>query len=232
MIAEVDQEVSKRLSQNIETARQSMTLTRNYRPEPDSITPSTLNTATTSTTLNPANLTPNSDTSLRRNSELTIDIPSHSLELHFLDYPVPPSAAVLARHRLREKPSQTLTIDTNITLSSPPPPELFESPTSIRTHMQQQSFYRHAQVEREVRRMLLLNAYPVAYVLLWLPGIINRIVEAATGNSPRWLLILQSSTQFVGLANALTYGFNEHMRGRNKHDPNEGYGWSWRRGMV
>ncbi|KAK7730162.1 hypothetical protein SLS57_001823 [Botryosphaeria dothidea] len=104
MIAEVDQEVSKRLSQNIETARQSMTLTRNYRPEPDSITPSTLNTATTSTTLNPANLTPNSDTSLRRNSELTIDIPSHSLELHFLDYPVPPSAAVLARHRLQIKP--------------------------------------------------------------------------------------------------------------------------------
>ncbi|KAH7058925.1 G protein-coupled glucose receptor regulating Gpa2-domain-containing protein [Macrophomina phaseolina] len=186
------EEVSKRLSQNIETARQSMTLTRIVsHPEPDSIAPSTSNTATTSTTLNPTNLTPN-----------------------------------------HKKPSQTLTIDTNITLSSPPPPELFESPTSIRTHMQQQSSHRHAQVEREVCRMLLLNAYPVAYVILWLPGIADRIVEAATGSAPRWLMILQSSTQFIGLANALTYGFNEHMRRRNGREQNEGYGWSWRRGVV
>ncbi|GME48478.1 hypothetical protein GTA08_BOTSDO08764 [Neofusicoccum parvum] len=66
-------------------------------------------------------------------------------------------------------------------------------------------------VEREIRKMLLLNAYPILYVCLWMPGIINRIVEA-TGHSSKALAILQSSTQYVGLANALTYGFNEHLR--------------------
>ncbi|GME40462.1 Epoxide hydrolase-like protein [Neofusicoccum parvum] len=233
MIAEIDQEVSKRLSEHIETARHSMALTRLHsRPEPDSITPTTPTTATTTTPSNLTNLLAEPNAALRRNSELTIDIPSHSLELHFLDYPFPPSSAILSRQRLREKPSQTLTIDTTITPSSPPPPELFESPTSIRTHMQQQSSHRHAQVEREVRRMLLLNAYPVAYVVLWLPGIANRIVEAAMGSSPRWLLILQSTTQYIGLANALTYGFNEHMRSRVRRDLTEGFGWSWRRGVV
>lgn len=65
--------------------------------------------------------------------------------------------------------------------------------------------------------MLLLNAYPVFYVILWLPGIINRLVEAA-GHSSKPLAILQSSTQYIGFANAITYGFNEHLRERVKGD--------------
>lgn len=35
------------------------------------------------------------------------------------------------------------------------------------------------QVEREIKRMLLLNGYPVTYVLLWIPGIVSRLLEAS-----------------------------------------------------
>jgi hypothetical protein len=66
-------------------------------------------------------------------------------------------------------------------------------------------------VEREIKKMLLLNAYPMLYIILWTPGILNRLLEA-TGHKSRVLTILQCTTQFVGLANAITYGFNEHLR--------------------
>lgn len=64
-------------------------------------------------------------------------------------------------------------------------------------------------IDRDVWRMVLLNLYPVTYLILWLPGIANRIVEA-TGNYSQPLGILQSSTQYVGFANACVYGFKEH----------------------
>lgn len=68
-------------------------------------------------------------------------------------------------------------------------------------------------MEREIKKMLLLNAYPIMYVLLWIPGLVNRFMEA-TGNTSnsRALAALQASSQFVGLANALTYGFNTALR--------------------
>lgn len=73
------------------------------------------------------------------------------------------------------------------------------------------------QMEREIKRMLLLNAYPIMYVILWIPGLVNRFMEA-TGNTSqsRVLAALQSSSQFVGLANALTYGFNTALRKKIK----------------
>ncbi|KAG8162125.1 hypothetical protein KVR01_007890 [Diaporthe batatas] len=76
---------------------------------------------------------------------------------------------------------------------------------------------RTRQMEREIKRMLLLNAYPIMYVLLWIPGLVNRFLEA-TGNTSqsRVLAALQSSSQFVGLANALTYGFNTTLRKKIK----------------
>jgi hypothetical protein len=67
---------------------------------------------------------------------------------------------------------------------------------------------------KQIQRALLLNAYPIVYVLLWLPGLINRFVELSTGRSNFALQVLQSSTQFVGVANAITYGFNERVRMR------------------
>ncbi|KAJ8457311.1 hypothetical protein ONZ45_g18360 [Pleurotus djamor] len=64
--------------------------------------------------------------------------------------------------------------------------------------------------ERAIHRVLLLNAYPLLYIILWIPGLANRIVEA-TGNTSRVTQVMQASTQFVGLANALTYGWNERI---------------------
>lgn len=59
-----------------------------------------------------------------------------------------------------------------------------------------------------LKRMMLMNGYPLAYIILWIPGIANRLAESL-GTSPVWLKALQSSTQFVGFVNAVTYGFSE-----------------------
>ncbi|KHN94049.1 Glucose receptor Git3 [Metarhizium album ARSEF 1941] len=66
-------------------------------------------------------------------------------------------------------------------------------------------------VPPDIRKIVFLNGYPIVYIILWIPGIANRIAESR-GGSPRWLTALQASTQFVGLANALTYGFGDQMR--------------------
>ncbi|KAK7522178.1 G protein-coupled glucose receptor regulating Gpa2-domain-containing protein [Phyllosticta citriasiana] len=66
-------------------------------------------------------------------------------------------------------------------------------------------------VERDIWRMLLLNTYPMLYLLLWIPGILNRIMEAV-GKDYEWLDVMQSSTQYIGFANAITYGYKEHSR--------------------
>lgn len=58
--------------------------------------------------------------------------------------------------------------------------------------------------EIHIQKLLLLNAYPIGYVLLISPGIMNRFVELSGGSS-RTLAIAQASTQFVGLANACEF---------------------------
>lgn len=72
----------------------------------------------------------------------------------------------------------------------------------------------NASKNRAIRRMLLLNGYPILYIILWIPGIVNRIVEIVKGKSPVWLEALQASTQLVGFANALTYAWNEQLYAR------------------
>lgn len=74
---------------------------------------------------------------------------------------------------------------------------------------------RSQKMEREVRRMLLLNGYPMLYVILWIPGIVSRFLQTSGNNAAansRVLMGLQASTQFVGLANAITYGWNKQWR--------------------
>lgn len=75
------------------------------------------------------------------------------------------------------------------------------------------------QAERDIKRMLLLNGYPIMYIILWIPGIANRVMEA-TGQTKNTgaLNILQCSTQFVGFANALTYGLNIEIREKLSRD--------------
>jgi hypothetical protein len=55
------------------------------------------------------------------------------------------------------------------------------------------------------------------YIILWAPGILNRLLEA-TGHKSRVLTIMQCTTQYVGLANAITYGCSQHLRKSIKAD--------------
>ncbi|CZT05733.1 uncharacterized protein RCO7_03906 [Rhynchosporium graminicola] len=71
--------------------------------------------------------------------------------------------------------------------------------------------------QKSIQKAMLLHAYPIFYIILWLPGIATRIVQA-TGHTSYVLQVLQASTQFIGFANAITFGWNERigeqMRGR------------------
>ncbi|KAF7510309.1 hypothetical protein GJ744_006805 [Endocarpon pusillum] len=88
--------------------------------------------------------------------------------------------------------------------------------TSQTTRMEQNSPLRQHKGQRQtpnIQKILLLNGYPILYIVLWIPGMLNRLLESTAG-SPDWLKALQSTTQFIGLANALTYGYNEQLRQR------------------
>ena len=69
---------------------------------------------------------------------------------------------------------------------------------------------RRRETEKRIKRAFLLNAYPIMYIILWIPALLNRFVDAS-GHRSRALTIMQCSTQFVGLANAITYGMNEKI---------------------
>ncbi|KNB18452.1 hypothetical protein FOXG_15876 [Fusarium oxysporum f. sp. lycopersici 4287] len=62
-----------------------------------------------------------------------------------------------------------------------------------------------------LRRMMLLNGYPLGYLILWTPGVVNRFIEIK-GKSPPWLVAFLASTQYIGLVHAITYGYNEQFR--------------------
>lgn len=80
-------------------------------------------------------------------------------------------------------------------------------------------------VETAIKRMLLLNGYPIMYIILWIPGLTNRVLEASgKPSSSQVLAALQCSTQFVGFANAITYGLNRELRQILKRDLRELYG--------
>lgn len=62
--------------------------------------------------------------------------------------------------------------------------------------------------ESEREKVLRLSNYLWIYIILWLPGLANRIAEA-TGHEIRALHILQASTGFVGFGHAFSFGWNE-----------------------
>lgn len=118
--------------------------------------------------------------------------------------------------------SQTATVSCTTTNSSSGTRSPFDTPADGKNHLPHGSSpeaplgHRGRGFEREIRRMLLLNAYPTLYVLLWIPGIVNRFMEA-TGTTPSDMRVvgaLQSTSQFVGFANALTFGLSATMRRR------------------
>ncbi|GAB7345805.1 hypothetical protein MBLNU457_4066t2 [Dothideomycetes sp. NU457] len=64
--------------------------------------------------------------------------------------------------------------------------------------------------QTQINRLMILKAYPILYIVLWLPGIANRIAEA-TGHPTRALQILQASTQFIGFADSVTYLIQDRL---------------------
>lgn len=104
--------------------------------------------------------------------------------------------------------------------SHPPPAETFilvdlkrsQSSTTVMPQCPPQR-PKASRVDREIWKMLFLNMYPVTYLILWIPGITNRIAEAM-GHDVRALVIMQSSTQYIGLVNACIYLYKEHWRNK------------------
>ncbi|KAL3425130.1 hypothetical protein PVAG01_04411 [Phlyctema vagabunda] len=82
-----------------------------------------------------------------------------------------------------------------------------------------------SQQNKMIQKAMLLHAYPILYIILWIPGISMRIVQA-TGGKSYALSVLQASTQFIGFANALTFGWNERI-GRQLRNKFSGQGKSF-----
>ncbi|ORY67036.1 G protein-coupled glucose receptor regulating Gpa2-domain-containing protein [Pseudomassariella vexata] len=81
-----------------------------------------------------------------------------------------------------------------------------QSGTSLRPRVR---VHHSSKLDQEMWQWFLMVLYPLTYILLWIPGIANRMAEL-TGHNYGWLTILQASTQFTGIVNAMIYGFREH----------------------
>ncbi|ORY57719.1 uncharacterized protein BCR38DRAFT_354184 [Pseudomassariella vexata] len=105
------------------------------------------------------------------------------------------------------RPKRTASLSRDFSLDDHPPrsTKSLERPRS-RSRVQQASA-----LDNEMRHWLLLSIYPLTYILVWIPGIANRLVEM-TGGSSHVLEIMQATTQLTGLVNALAYGIREHRQ--------------------
>ncbi|KAK9727463.1 hypothetical protein K7432_001796 [Basidiobolus ranarum] len=65
--------------------------------------------------------------------------------------------------------------------------------------------------KRITRVMLKMCLYPVVYTICWIPGILNRMIEIS-GDSNRILTVMQASSQFIGLCDAIMYGLTENLK--------------------
>jgi hypothetical protein len=92
------------------------------------------------------------------------------------------------------------------------PPTSHGTATAVRPHAPREG-PQSQRSTKQLRRMLLLNGYPILYIVLWIPGIANRICEAV-GLNYTWLSGLQASTQFMGVCDVLTYAYNEQLGSR------------------
>jgi hypothetical protein len=62
-----------------------------------------------------------------------------------------------------------------------------------------------------IRVVAQMTAYPILYVLLWIPGIVNRGVEAS-GRTSVTLQYLQASTQLIGLVDTIIFAAQQRNR--------------------
>lgn len=80
---------------------------------------------------------------------------------------------------------------------------------------------RQRHFDTELRHWLVLSIYPLTYMLVWIPGLANRLVELQ-GDRSQLLSVLQATTQLTGFINALCYGFKElHGRVQKKANVNQ-----------
>lgn len=66
-----------------------------------------------------------------------------------------------------------------------------------------------SKLDHETRHWAMMSAFPLTYVLVLMPQIINRVAELA-GYQLKWLVVSQASTQLTGFVNAAVYGLREH----------------------
>lgn len=64
-------------------------------------------------------------------------------------------------------------------------------------------------LDKEMWHWFMLSMFPLSYILLWIPGVANRLLELA-GSSNKYVTAFQATTQLTGLANAGLYGWREH----------------------
>ncbi|KAG9604387.1 hypothetical protein KCU77_g1079, partial [Aureobasidium melanogenum] len=64
-----------------------------------------------------------------------------------------------------------------------------------------------------IQVVVQMTAYPLLYVLLWIPGIVNRGIEAS-GRTSITLQYLQASTQLIGLADTIIFAIQQRNRKR------------------
>lgn len=64
-----------------------------------------------------------------------------------------------------------------------------------------------------IQVVVQMTAYPILYVLLWIPGIVNRGIEAS-GRTSITLQYLQASTQLIGLADSMIFAIQQRNRKR------------------
>ncbi|OWP01765.1 hypothetical protein B2J93_3427 [Marssonina coronariae] len=122
---------------------------------------------------------------------------SQNFDLNTLEQSLVNNKPSPSSHRFRQKIPLLKTRDPLAIVRRPPPPSGIT--VTIETAPSADRILRAR--EKQILKLLFFNAYPIAYVLLWVPGFINRFVEYS-GNSSRGLAIAQASTQYVGLANA------------------------------
>lgn len=73
----------------------------------------------------------------------------------------------------------------------------------------QPAFFKDSRIQVVVQ----MTAYPILYVLLWIPGIVNRGIEAS-GRISITLQYLQASTQLIGLADTIIFATQQRNRKR------------------
>lgn len=66
-----------------------------------------------------------------------------------------------------------------------------------------------SKLDHDTKHWLMLSLFPLVYILVWIPGMLNRAVELGGGSS-QTLTALQATTQLTGLMDAVVYGFREH----------------------